>query len=123
MRYTTLDLRVDRVRDAWFIPGPNPGYHHEQQLKLLKDWPRLHDAVENLVNGLPPKPETGTMTGRFSADVSMMTEVARSQPVKATEQYRQDLLKAVNGVKGAMTGISVAIIFHAVIQLMLWSSR
>lgn len=39
---------ADVVR-AWTKPGANPAYHAKQQERLAKSWPRLAEAIQELV--------------------------------------------------------------------------
>jgi hypothetical protein len=39
---------VQKVADAWNIPGPRPDIHMQAQMKLKKEWPTLWLAVRNL---------------------------------------------------------------------------
>lgn len=34
------------VARAWNVVGANPHYHHEQQKRLIRDWPVLAEAVQ-----------------------------------------------------------------------------
>lgn len=40
---------LDALFMAWTIPGINPRYHHEQQLRLQHEWPILHSIITQIV--------------------------------------------------------------------------
>jgi hypothetical protein len=42
------DPKVQRVIDAWKIPGPVPAMHAEAQRRLRREWPALAQAIEAL---------------------------------------------------------------------------
>lgn len=39
---------AEQVHAAWTIAGPVPAYHIAHQMRLLQEWPRLFEAINNL---------------------------------------------------------------------------
>lgn len=44
-----MDPELQELIEAWKNAGPNPHYHRQMKMRLAKEWPRLHNAVEALV--------------------------------------------------------------------------
>ena len=39
---------VQKVFDAWEVPGPSPGYHEHMKGKLRREWPTLAAALDDI---------------------------------------------------------------------------
>lgn len=37
---------LERIVQAWHVPGPVPGYHRAWQERLRRDWPALANALD-----------------------------------------------------------------------------
>ena len=40
---------LDKLRDIWFVEGPNPDYHNYMKMVLKKDWRSLYDEITRLI--------------------------------------------------------------------------
>jgi hypothetical protein len=50
---------IRQVHDAWIVQGPRPDYHRQAQIHLMRDWPYLAAALDNLARLLDQDRPTG----------------------------------------------------------------